>query len=118
MHEVGATILPENTAESTESGTRGLHRWALTVWLRAKDLEAIKARNPATDDLHFGTGAFARIQAQAQEPENADAHFALGECFAYGRGVEEDPATAATWFRLAAEAGHAKAAHKLKPMAQ
>ena len=38
----------------------------------------------------------------------------LGICYMDGFGVEKDPATAAAWFRKAADQGHEKALNELK----
>ena len=41
-----------------------------------------------------------------------DAQFYLGICYYYGKGVPQDHAEAARWYRKAAEQGHANAQNK------
>lgn len=50
------------------------------------------------------------------EQGDADAQYNLGVMYQYGRGVAEDPAEAATWYRKAAEQGDAGAQYNLGVM--
>jgi len=52
----------------------------------------------------------------AAEQGYADAQFNLGLMYANGRGVPQDYAEAAKWFRLAADQGDATAQHNLALM--
>ena len=50
------------------------------------------------------------------EQGDRDAQFALGECYANGKGVEKDTAEAVKWYWKAASQGDERAAEKLKKM--
>src|SRR5438309_9048594 len=50
---------------------------------------------------------------KAAEQGHADAQFALGACYANGRGVGKDEVEAGKWYRKAAEQGHAEAQCRL-----
>jgi uncharacterized protein len=52
--------------------------------------------------------AFKELRPDA-EAGDAKAQYYLGLLYAHGRGVEKDPATAATWFHKSAEQGNAEA---------
>lgn len=50
---------------------------------------------------------------EAAEQADASAQYNLGECYAYGRGVDRNHIEAVKWFRKAAEQGHGAAQYKL-----
>jgi len=55
----------------------------------------------------------AELWGKAAEQGNAEAQYHLGECYEYGKGVEESMEEAVKWFRKAAEPGHAGAEYNL-----
>ena len=50
----------------------------------------------------------------AANQDNADALFALGNCYAKGQGVGQDAAVAEDYYRRAAQLGHKGAKNKLQ----
>lgn len=49
----------------------------------------------------------------AAEQNNADAQYALGACYRYGRGVSQDYYEAVKWYQKAAEQGHRSAQYSM-----
>ena len=81
-------------------------RFVTAVVLTALALCApVQAQTPEIDAL--------RVRAEAGD---AEALYNLGLMYAIGRGVPQDDAEAARWYRLAADQGYASAQHHLGTM--
>src|SRR4051794_11128582 len=88
------------------------------LWAGAVLLTLVMPDAAAADqasDLSGGLSAFSRHDyvtalrslRPLADQGNADAQFTLGFMYAHGRGVPQDDALAAKWYRLAADQGHA-----------
>jgi uncharacterized protein len=96
--------------------------WAGAVLLTLVMAEAAVADQAS--DLSDGLSAFSRHDyvtalrslRPLADQGNAAAQFTLGFMYAHGRGVPQDDALAAKWYRLAADQGHARAQNNLGAM--
>jgi TPR repeat protein len=53
---------------------------------------------------------------KAVEQGDADAQFALGRCYEFGKGVPADYEEATKWYRKAAKQGHADAERQYRKL--
>lgn len=80
----------------------------------AKEMQSLYYR-----DKEAGNQAFAEVKPLLEfyaEKQVSSAQYILGYMYDYGRGVKEDKAEAAKWYRKAAEQGYAEAQYRLGNM--
>ena len=82
----------------------------LTITILSLSFSAIVAAGPFENaGAAYGRGDYAaamRLYRQLADQGNGNAQFSLGTIYEKGRGVAQDCAEAANWYRLAANQGH------------
>jgi uncharacterized protein len=83
---------------------------ALFLWLPLSRATEVEANNTAAGELAFRMGDYVRTEQLARplaEKGDARAQFLLGQLYAKGLGLAQNPYEAARWYRKAAEQGEA-----------